>query len=776
IMTVPQLEGDNGFNFDFVVEWVMVDRNDAKNILVTVSIFETTSPTIKKITTFVISGFKVSTLEDEALKFGSVNTTNPNLSVIEVVTNINNAQGPEAKNDALRTFANIPLLAEGFTFEVISANINVALGHAVDVVIIVKEIGTTNTKEILYLVNGLKNSTVVIEKNKFNNPITTTKTDANIDVLVSQIVASGTNNIQKLLILKDFADIPTLAYGFELEIISAQKIDNTTMEIDARILETNTPNVSEEFKIIVNGFVERDLNSELIIELEKFHTTVQTKNITLYSGQAANNINSAVTNDDKLYVLSLIADVPALNNGFDMEIMSVESHNTEILHVYINIFHIQDQSINNNVIFEISGFRVKSLETEANKFEDTTTNTPERVSYKVVEDILDANTTTRKELLNEIMTVPQLEGDNGFNFDFVVEWVMVDRNDAKNILVTVSIFETTSPTIKKTTTFTISGFKVSTLEDEALKFGSVNTTNPNLSVIEVVTNITNAQGPEAKNDALRTFANIPILAEGFTFEVISANINGARGHAVDVVIIVKETGTVNTQEIIYLVNGLKYSTLDIEAQKFIESIRNTHNDSNISAEEWASRINDANNQDDKLTILNDLLAIYNLAGTPIGSLIPELSIGFSFEIGTATNITLPSENTNGVRIDIRVIDDQDGKKLETSLTITGFNKFEDTPLEKEAKKFNITLGTIQPTLSMNEAKGKFKTNDDSGNRTSLEELVSAENLPLLSDGFTFRVLGINNDLSTSTDLKVVLLVSDGSETISTLLTINGFTN
>ncbi|MGL5591066.1 MAG: hypothetical protein ACRDCH_03295, partial [Metamycoplasmataceae bacterium] len=434
--TVPQLEGDNGFNFDFVVEWVMVDRNDAKNILVTVSIFETTSPTIKKITTFAISGFKVSTLEDEALKFGSVNTTNPNLSVIEVVTNITNAQGPEAKNDALRTFANIPLLAEGFTFEVISANINVALGNAVDVVIIVKEIGTTNTKEILYLVNGLKNSTVVIEKNKFNNPITTTKTDANIDVLVSQIVASGTNNIQKLLILKDFADIPTLAYGFELEIISAQKIDNTTMEIDARILETNTPNVSEEFKIIVNGFVERDLNSELIIELEKFHTTVQTKNITLYSGQAANNINSAVTNDDKLYVLSLIADVPTLNNGFDMEIMSVESHNTEILHVYINIFHIQDQSINDNVIFEISGFRVKSLETEANKFEDTTTNTPERVSYKVVEDILDTNTTTRKELLNEIMTVPQLEGDNGFNFDFVVEWVMVDRNDAKNILVT----------------------------------------------------------------------------------------------------------------------------------------------------------------------------------------------------------------------------------------------------------------------------------------------------------------------------------------------------
>ncbi|MGL5590880.1 MAG: hypothetical protein ACRDCH_02310, partial [Metamycoplasmataceae bacterium] len=424
------------YGYDFKVKSASLNSNNKSIINVLILIFNINKPDISVETTYEISDFQISDLDTEAAKFVNT-TTSSNLSSFEVVDAIQAATSPGERFSILNNVTQFPELEDGFSFEIDWAIVDKANKSAILVIVsISKDDSIDSLKTIVYSIDGFKISTIEIEKNKFNNPITTNNVEADIDELVNQIMNS-VNNVQKLEIIEGFVDLPELAYGFELEIRSAQKFENA-IEIDAIIRETNTLDASEIFKIIISGFELIDLQSELDFESAKFTNPVQTKNLNLYSEQAANSINSAATNDDKLYALLLIADVPTLKDGFGMTVLSTldTTNNPGSVFVVIEVFNIRDSSMKNTVTFVVSGFRIKSLDTEAEKFVDATTNTPERVSYKVVEDILDANTTTRKELLNEIMTVPQLEGDNGFNFDFVVEWVMVDRNDAKNILVT----------------------------------------------------------------------------------------------------------------------------------------------------------------------------------------------------------------------------------------------------------------------------------------------------------------------------------------------------
>ncbi|MGL4252379.1 MAG: hypothetical protein ACRCRQ_02425, partial [Metamycoplasmataceae bacterium] len=391
------------YGYDFKVKSASLNSNNKSIINVLILIFNINKPDISVETTYEISDFQISDLDTEAAKFVNT-TTSSNLSSFEVVDAIQAATSPGERFSILNNVTQFPELEDGFSFEIDWAIVDKANKSAILVIVsISKDDSIDSLKTIVYSIDGFKISTIEIEKNKFNNPITTNNVEADIDELVNQIMNS-VNNVQKLEIIEGFVDLPNLAYGFELEIRSAQKFENA-IEIDAIIRETNTLDASEIFKIIISGFELIDLQSELDFESAKFTNPVQTKNRNLYSEQAANSINSAVTNDDKLYALLLIADVPTLKDGFDMTVLSIldTTNNPGSVFVVIEVFNIRDSSMKNTVTFEVSGFRIKSLDTEAEKFVDATTNTPERVSYKVVEDILDANTTTRKELLNEIM-------------------------------------------------------------------------------------------------------------------------------------------------------------------------------------------------------------------------------------------------------------------------------------------------------------------------------------------------------------------------------------
>ncbi|MGL5205775.1 MAG: hypothetical protein ACRC7B_02565 [Metamycoplasmataceae bacterium] len=765
------------YGYSFKVISANINLTDKSVVDVIISVFHVNKPSDSTETTYEIRGFKISDLVTEASKF--VNTrTSSKFSALEIVDKIQFAPSPEGKILLLSNVSTLPKLEDGFSFQIEWVIEDESNNSLIWVIISVSKDDSIETpKTVVYSIDGFESSTPEIEREKFNDPITTTKPEIDLDLLLNQIMAVGNSNDQKLLIIKEFANLPSLAYGFELEIISVQKSGLDSLEIDARIRKQNTSNISESFKIIVSGFDVRDLNLELSEEIAKFNNPVQTKAPSLYSTQIANSINSKLTDSDKYYELLLISDVPTLKDGFGMVVQSASAVGVDALSVIIKIFNINNPSIESDVTFEIYGFRTKSLETEANKFVNIGTKTPDRVSNKVVELILESNDIQRKAMLNEIMDVPILEGDNGFVFDFVVEWAMVDSTNPANIIVTVSIFEITTPDIKRTTTFTIGGFKVSTLADEALKFNSAITKDTTLSVIEAVTNITNAQSPEAKTAALTAFVNVPVLAEGFTFEVESANINAAFGTAIDVLIILREVGTSNSTQIHYLVNGLRNSTVDIEAKKFLNPIPHTNRDSSISTEEWASRITLANNQENKLDVLNNLLRVFNQSGSVIGTLIPELSDGFSFEILGATN-KVGGESTRSVIVDIVVIDNQTDQRQNTWLTITGFNKATDTPLEKEAKKFNIILDTIQPTLSIDQAKDKFKTGNAIANNAALIELISEQNIPQISDLFTFEVFGIDLDASSLEALKIIIIVRNASDGTAqnTLLTIKGFLN
>ncbi|MGL5732915.1 MAG: hypothetical protein ACRCXE_02515, partial [Metamycoplasmataceae bacterium] len=755
---IPTLHDEYGFS---IISAFMGHNNTS--ISITVSIYKNNGNPEARFAIFYINNLKVSTLDIEAAKFASATTITPNTSAIDAAKSINEVSDDLAKLNALGIFANVPTLAEGFGFKVKSARVNGSLETSLDVLITIMETGKPQTaRNIVYLVTGLKNSTVIIEAAKFNNPITTSKPDSSTTDLVASITVAP--NEEKVNIIKGFANLPSLAYGFELNIVTAiAKV--TEIEIHAQINESVTNN-TKTFTFVIRGFELSNPDHDIQIEAEKF-TPSTPKNSNLYATQAASSINNA-TDIDKLYALHLIVNVPTLSDGFGIKVNSaiIPNNSNTRVNVSITIFNISNPEINITRIFEIYDFRQVSLvtlETEAAKFNSQITKDSNRVSKHVVEAILIADDAERKEILNSIMDfAPIADG-----FDFEVNWAIVDRNDARNISITVSVFEIGhNSDIKRTTTFTISGFKASTLEDEALKFGSSITTNNALSSIEALKLINDATSSILKFEALETFANVPTLVEGFYFEVKSANINGNIGTTLDVLITITEKETNNTITILYLVTGLKNSTLDIEAQKFLTAnVSTTHRDTNISAEEWATRINLASDHEARLAILEGLLTIYNGAGRPIGNNIPVLSEGFSFQILGANN------EDRSVKVDISIIDNTNGNSITTFLTIKAFNKATDTPLEKEVKKYHGK--TFASKLISIEDLNSLINNpeiDIVEKLTILNDI--SDGLPIFNNNFTYNI-ELARDIS-PTEFLIIFKIVDGLEVSPANITITGF--
>ncbi|MGL5733118.1 MAG: hypothetical protein ACRCXE_03540, partial [Metamycoplasmataceae bacterium] len=205
---IPILHDD----YEFSILWAIMENNTS--ISVTVSVNEKSGNHGARIVIFHINNLKVSTIDIEAAKFASSTTITPVTSAIDAAKSINQALGDAAKLNALGIFANVPTLAQGFEFKVKSAKVNGSIETSVDVVISIMETGKPQTtRDIVYLVTGLKNSTVIIEAAKFNNPITTSKPNSNVADLVTNI--NNASDVEKVNIIKGFANLPSLAYGFE---------------------------------------------------------------------------------------------------------------------------------------------------------------------------------------------------------------------------------------------------------------------------------------------------------------------------------------------------------------------------------------------------------------------------------------------------------------------------------------------------------------------------------------------------------------------------------
>ncbi|MGL6125317.1 MAG: hypothetical protein ACRC1F_02380 [Metamycoplasmataceae bacterium] len=193
-------------------------------------------------------------LETEAAKFKTVvDTTNPEMTRLEAVDNIQSAPTPELKLEALKAFANVKQLEPGFGFEVISASVNNVAITKVDINIKVMDLeDLTNYENVVYQVEGLMNPSLETESLKFETPAKTIKPEITSTSAVNSI-NSGIDSKEKLEILETIAIVPKVAYGFGFDVIrsSINTDRNTTIDIIINVFEKANPknNVDVTFQV-----------------------------------------------------------------------------------------------------------------------------------------------------------------------------------------------------------------------------------------------------------------------------------------------------------------------------------------------------------------------------------------------------------------------------------------------------------------------------------------------------------------------------------------------
>ncbi|MGL5591902.1 MAG: hypothetical protein ACRDCJ_00910, partial [Metamycoplasmataceae bacterium] len=181
------------YGYDFKVKSASLNSNNKSIINVLILIFNINKPDISVETTYEISDFQISDLDTEAAKFVNT-TTSSNLSSFEVVDAIQAATSPGERFSILNNVTQFPELEDGFSFEIDWAIVDKANKSAILVIVsISKDDSIDSLKTIVYSIDGFKISTIEIEKNKFNNPITTNNVEADIDELVNQIMNSVNN-------------------------------------------------------------------------------------------------------------------------------------------------------------------------------------------------------------------------------------------------------------------------------------------------------------------------------------------------------------------------------------------------------------------------------------------------------------------------------------------------------------------------------------------------------------------------------------------------------
>ncbi|MGL5205776.1 MAG: hypothetical protein ACRC7B_02570 [Metamycoplasmataceae bacterium] len=162
------------------------------------------------------------------------------------------------------------------------------------------------------------------------------------------------------------------------------------------------------------------------------------------------------------------------------------------------------------------------------------------------------------------------------------------------------------------------------------------------------------------------------------------------------------------------------ATIDTEAKKFDTSVKTTNED--LMASEAANRINNADDENAKLEELKSLV-----------SSLPSLDKSFDFKVKSANSGSLPTNTTLDVVITVFEIDNE-ANSQDATYRITGFL----TLLDKEARKFEISVETNNTTILLNNAVDSInEAIDPSAKLDALMALVLA--VPTLSPGFDFII-------------------------------------
>ncbi|MGL6125210.1 MAG: hypothetical protein ACRC1F_01820 [Metamycoplasmataceae bacterium] len=316
-------------------------------------------------------------VKPEAEKFDKtvVTTAVGFISAEEAVKEIQSGKNAQERLDALKSFASVPTLSEGFEFEVLSAKINPGTNTTIDVLIKVFEKGNKeNFEEVTYRVEGFvaPNTDLDTEAAKFNVSVVTKKPNLNSNEAIKTI-NDATTPEESLAALKELADVPTLEQGFEFAVIEA-RISSTNTVIDVSILVSRT--IVTEAKYVnfkVTGF---QPGFNVSTEAAKFpeYQSTRINGVNFKSIHANLTINLAPTPGDKLAALRFFAPtIPVLENGISFEILSssVNKQNSRTIDVSIKVFEISNPANNETIIMQVGDFFfLNRAEVELLKFSD----------------------------------------------------------------------------------------------------------------------------------------------------------------------------------------------------------------------------------------------------------------------------------------------------------------------------------------------------------------------------------------------------------------------
>jgi tRNA-binding EMAP/Myf-like protein len=290
----------------------------------------------------MVSCSSTPSLDEQISKLNiSVGSKIKDATTITVATEINTASDAIAKLAIVEKFANLPKLADGFTLEVKTAEIN---GSTVEIKITVTEIANTNSKDTIFTIKELVSvkPTLETEFNKINiNRETIVPIKTATAAAASIIIANDKDS--KEAALKLLVDLPILADGFTLEVKSVKINSKTKTSVDVLIVVTETSNIdtttnSKDATLTITGLT---ISPSLSEQLAIMNVTLETK-INQTTTLTVDSINNELDMTKKIMILKTIVDLPILADGFIFEISTseVDKTNNRMVNVGLKIIEI----------------------------------------------------------------------------------------------------------------------------------------------------------------------------------------------------------------------------------------------------------------------------------------------------------------------------------------------------------------------------------------------------------------------------------------------------
>ncbi|MGL6125318.1 MAG: hypothetical protein ACRC1F_02385 [Metamycoplasmataceae bacterium] len=535
-----------------------VSQESATNI--TVKVFEISNPPNFRNVTFTVHGFwPFRAIDYEWVKFSNLRTTlNSNITADEAAKIVESASSSTDRLEALKTFANVPTVSNNFSFLIQSVTVPPVSDTELHVSLILTEHLGPWHFDVIFVVTGFK-PTIRSEAAKFGSSSITKRPEIH-SIGAVELIELATIPEDKKRSLSFISSVPIISDEYEFEVMSAKvnQITTTTVDVTINLFEKNQPTNNLTVLYQITQF---DL-TQIEIEGEKFKQSVQTTSTQIDSSEAVRNIESSSSNEGKLVALRNLAPVPIVSDKFDLEIISARLNQgmSTSIEITIRIFEKNQPTNNLTVVYNVTGFRVPNIDAEVPKFQNQ-----ERDHYmgdfKSVQATQSINSAVgsaaKLAAFKEFAIIPTLS--SGFAFEVSSARTIPWDHISSAIDVYGKVYEISNPSVYRNVAFCVYGFEVlSPVDYQWWNFADINyTLNNNISAHEAAKTIELATNYTEKLMALQAFANVPVVADGYSFKINSASVPVGMETELHVSITLTEEQGPSDFDVIFVVAGFK---------------------------------------------------------------------------------------------------------------------------------------------------------------------------------------------------------------------------